>query len=131
MVLAGATQSDQLRGHGIEGVERRDGPDEPVEGATVRGRLHVAGWGRIVAGDLTPTVYIDGFARRPVATRRVTRGDVCTALPVFPDCTTAGYETSFDFEPGDDGRHDLVVVFRAPDGRLRRYAAQSFSWERD
>jgi hypothetical protein len=105
--------------------------DDPVEGRAVAGRLLVRGWGRVVAGDLAVTVYIDGIARTPAAASRASRPDVCAALPSLADCSTAGYEVTFDFRPGDEGRHDLLVVFRAPDGRVRRYPSQSFTWTAD
>ena len=105
--------------------------DDPVEGRTVSGRLHVRGWGRVESGDLLVTIYVDGVARKPVTFSRVPRADVCAALPGLRDCSSAGYEMDFDFEPGDAGRHDLLAVFRAPDGRVRRYAAQSFVWKKD
>lgn len=105
--------------------------DEPTEGRTVTGRLHVAGWGRIRGADLRVTIYIDGEARTPVSSSRLARPDVCEAIPALGDCATAGYEVAFDFEMGDGGRHDLLAVFRAPDGRVRRYPVQSFVWKRN
>lgn len=105
--------------------------DEPAEGRTVAGRLVVGGWARTPGADLSVTVYIDGAARTPAFSRRRERADVCTVIPTLGDCATAGYEVAFDFETGDAGRHDLLAVFRAPDGRVRRYPAQSFVWKRD
>ncbi len=105
--------------------------DEPAEGRTVAGRLVVAGWARIPGADLSATVYIDGVARTPAFSRRRDRADVCTVIPALGDCATAGYEVAFDYQAGDAGRHDLFAVFRAPDGRVRRYPAQSFVWKRD
>ncbi len=105
--------------------------DVPAEGRTVVGRLHVEGWGRVPGADLSVTIYIDGEARIPVSSTRRPRPDVCTALPALGDCSSAGYDIAFDFESGDSGRHDVVAVFRAPDGRVRRYAAQTFVWKRN
>lgn len=105
--------------------------DEPAEGRTVRGRLVVGGWGRIPGADLPATVYIDGIARKPAFSRRRERTDVCSVIPVLGDCSTAGYEVVFDFKTGDSGRHDVTAVFRAPDGRVRRYMPRSFVWKRD
>jgi hypothetical protein len=105
--------------------------DVPAEGATVVGRLHVGGWGRAPGADLAVTIYIDGEAREPVSSTRRPRPDVCAVLPALGDCSNAGYDVAFDFETGDGGRHDIVAIFRAPDGRVRRYAAQTFVWKRD
>jgi hypothetical protein len=105
--------------------------DTPAEGSRVAGRLHVAGWGRAPGMDLAVTIYLDGEARKPASSTRVPRPDVCAVIPSLGDCSSAGYDVAFDFETGDSGRHDIVAVFRAPDGRVRRYAAQTFVWKRD
>ena len=95
------------------------------------GRLVVGGWARNSDADLSVTIYIDGEARTPVFSRRRERADVCTVIPTLGDCATAGYEVAFDFETGDAGRHDILAVFRAPDGRVRRYQPRSFVWKKD
>ena len=105
--------------------------DQPEEGRTVRGRLIVGGWGRIPGADLPVSVYVDGEARTPVFSRRRERADVCHAIPVLGECSTAGYEVGFDFQIGDSGPHEIVAVFRAPDGRVRRHGARSFVWKRN
>jgi hypothetical protein len=105
--------------------------DAPEEGRTVRGRLVVGGWGRIPGADLPATVYIDGIPREPAFSRRRERADVCGVIPVLGDCSTAGYEVGFDFQTGDSGPHEVVAVFRASDGRVRRYGARSFVWKRN
>lgn len=113
------------------GEELSGSIDEPGEGRTVSGRLVVGGWARIPGADLSVTIYIDGMARTPTFSRRRERGDVCTVIPTLSDCATAGYEVAFDFETGDAGRHDILAVFRAPDGRVKRYQPRSFVWKRD
>jgi hypothetical protein len=105
--------------------------DEPAADTTVTGRLRVRGWARILGSDLDVTVYVDGISRAPAAAGRVPRQDVCGAIPALGDCANAGYEAAFDFGPGDAGYHEILVVFRAPDGRVRRYPARSFVWKRD
>jgi hypothetical protein len=105
--------------------------DEPTEEEAVSGRLRVRGWARITGTDLPVTVYIDDEARTPVSASRVARPDVCSAIPSLGDCESAGYEVGFDFRAGDSGLHEIVAVFRAPDGRVRRYPARPFVWRRD
>ena len=113
------------------GEELTGSIDEPTEGAAVAGRLRVRGWARILGADLSVAVYLDGEARSPVSDSRVPRPDVCTAIPALGDCGAAGYEATFDFRADDSGVHEILVVFRAPDGRVRRYPARSFVWKRD
>jgi hypothetical protein len=105
--------------------------DAPEEGGTVRGALVVGGWGRIPGADLPATVYVDGIPRKPAFARRRERADVCRVIPVLGDCSTAGYEVGFDFEAGDSGLHEVTAVFRAPDGRVRRYMPRTFFWKRN
>jgi len=113
------------------GEELTGSIDEPAADATVTGRLRVRGWARIAGSDLDVTVYVDGVARTPAAAGRVPRQDVCGVIPALGDCSNAGYEAAFDFGPADAGYHEILVVFRAPDGRMRRYPARSFVWNRD
>jgi hypothetical protein len=113
------------------GEELTGSIDEPAAGATVAGRLRVRGWAQIAQADLDVTIYLDGVARRPAAAARVPRLDVCAVIPALGDCSGTGYEAAFDFGPGDAGSHELLVVFRAPDGRVRRYPGRSFVWNRD
>ena len=42
----------------------------------------------------------------------------------------SGYEAVFPFLPGDEGRHELRVLFRARDGRIRGYPPRTFTWAR-
>jgi hypothetical protein len=114
-----------------EGEDLSCSVDEPAEGRTISGRLVVGGWARIPGADLSVTIYIDGEARTPACSRRRERADVCTVIPTLGDCATAGYEVAFDFQAGDAGRHQLLAIVRAPDGRVRRYPARSFVWKRD
>jgi hypothetical protein len=114
-----------------EGEDLPCSVDEPAEGRIVTGRLHVGGWARIPGADLHVTVYIDGEARTPAASSRLARPDVCAAIPTLGDCASAGYDVAFDFRAGDAGRHQILAIVRAPDGRVRRYPARSFVWKRD
>ena len=105
--------------------------DEPAEDSIVAGRLRVRGWARIAGSDLPVTIYLDDEARTPVSASRVARPDVCSVIPSLGDCASAGYEVVFDFRAGDAGEHEINAVFRAPDGRVRRYPARPFVWKRD
>jgi hypothetical protein len=105
--------------------------DEPAEDAAVAGRLRVRGWARIPGADLPVTVYLDDEPRPPVSSARLPRPDVCAAIPALGDCASAGYEVVVDFRAGDAGEHEINAVFRAPDGRVRRYPARPFVWKKD
>jgi hypothetical protein len=48
-------------------------------------------------------------------------------LPVLGSCAQAGYEARFPILPGDDGTHDIRVVFRSADGRMRTLS-RTFEW---
>jgi hypothetical protein len=113
------------------GPELTGSIDEPAEGALVSGPLRVRGWARIPGEDLAASVWLDREARTPVSVSRFARADVGAALPALGDCASAGYEFSFDFATGDTGRHEILVVFRSSDGRVRRYPGRSFVWKRD
>jgi len=103
--------------------------DVPAEGATVRGDLRVSGWARVPGGTLGVTVLLDGESRAPATERRVTRPDVCKVVRrLGTDCSTAGYEATFPFTPGDEGPHEIVAIFRAKDGRERHYPPRKFTW---
>jgi hypothetical protein len=103
--------------------------DEPAEGARITGRLNVRGWARIPEADVLVTVYLDGAARTPVSAVRTARPELCKVIPSLRDCASAGYDIAFDFGPQDSGQHEIVAVFRAPDGRVRRYPVRSFVWK--
>ncbi len=100
--------------------------DEP--GESIRGRLLVAGWARIPGEDLGVMILIDGEERTPISFRRVPRDDVTRAIPRMGDCATAGFEALYAPRPDDAGRHELLVLFRAKDGRYRPYPMQRFDW---
>ncbi|MGA7993023.1 MAG: hypothetical protein WCC53_16465, partial [Thermoanaerobaculia bacterium] len=102
--------------------------DAPVEGSEVRGTLHVAGWARIPGENLNVTVLLDGEKRPLARGARVPRPGVCMVARNLGDCSTAGYEADFAFQPGDDGRHEILVLFRTKDGRERRYPTRAFVW---
>ncbi|MEO8586218.1 MAG: glycosyltransferase family 39 protein [Acidobacteriota bacterium] len=102
--------------------------DEPAEGASVRGSLTIRGWARLPDRDLEVTVFIDGNERASVTHRRLSRPDVHDALPMLGDCASAGYEFVYAFSAKDSGPHEIVVLFRTPDGRERHYPAREFIW---
>ena len=104
--------------------------DEPAEGAVVTGPLTVLGWARMRGEDLHVTVTIDGDERNPVKGARVPRPDVQAAVPSLGDCRTAGYEATYAFEAGDEGAHEIEVLFRATDGRQRHYPPRRFTWKK-
>jgi hypothetical protein len=104
--------------------------EEPAEGAVVTGPLTVRGWARIRGEDLHVTISIDGEQRRFIEGTRVPRPDVQAALPSLGDCRSAGYEATYAFEPGDEGAHEIQVLFRTADGRRRHYPPRRFTWKR-
>ncbi len=104
--------------------------DEPAEGAVVTGPLAVRGWARMSGEDLHVTVTIDGEERGFMKGERVPRPDVQAVLPSLGDCRTAGYEATYAFEAGDEGAHEIQVLFRAADGRQRHYPWRRFTWKR-
>ncbi|MFI5119651.1 MAG: hypothetical protein ACHQM4_04520 [Thermoanaerobaculia bacterium] len=114
----------------IEWADLMGSIDGPAADATVVGNLTVRGWARIPGRDLGVTVLIDRAPRVPLREARPPRLDVQAALPFLGDCSTAGYEHVFTFQPGDEGQHDLSVVFRGPDDRVRHYPSRKFTWQR-
>ncbi|MCL4810135.1 MAG: hypothetical protein KJ062_20440, partial [Thermoanaerobaculia bacterium] len=58
----------------------------------------------------------------------VPRPDVARALPGLGPCESAGFEATFPFQPGDEGRREIRAVFRSPDGRHRVYPVRTFTW---
>ncbi len=104
------------------------GINDSEPGATVRGELVVAGWARIPGEDLEVTILIDGEERTPLSARRVPRDDVARALPRMGDCRSAGFEARYAARSDDAGPHELLVLFRAKDGRYRPYPIQHFTW---
>jgi hypothetical protein len=115
---------------GTESADLTGSIDEPAEDAAVTGSLTVRGWARIPGRDLEVTVLIDSAQRIPVREARLPRPDVQAALPKFGDFGTAGYESTFAFQPGDEGEHELSVVFRGPDDRVRLYPWRKFTWKK-
>ncbi len=114
---------------GTEAATLTGSIDMPAEGATVTGDLTVKGWARVPGSDLGVTVLIDGAPRFAISQSRVARPDVQAALPSLGDCSTAGYESSFAFHPGDKGEHELSVVFQGPGGLVRHYPSRKFTWK--
>ena len=107
--------------------------DEPADGQVVRGALSVRGWSQ-TGGALGPApaeiveIRIDHDRRGRSSFVRVPRPDVAAALPALGSCAEAGYAAAYPMLPGDDGRHDIRVVFRAADGRMRT-VSRTFEWE--
>ena len=71
---------------------------------------------------------IDRDRRAHASFARAPRPDVAAALPALGSCAEAGYAAVFPMLPGDDARHDIRVVFRASDGRMRTLS-RTFEWE--
>lgn len=102
--------------------------DEPRDGQVVRGELKVTGWSQTPGARAEIVeIRIDRDARARSSFARTPRPDVAAVLPELGSCAEAGYEARFPMLPGDDGAHDLRVVFRAADGRMRAIRL-SFEW---
>lgn len=124
----GPAEGDATALTGTEWAELTGSIDVPAEDAAVTGDLLVRGWARIPGRDLEVTVLLDGAPRIPLHHVRTPRADVQTVLPYLGNCATAGYEDVFVFQPGDEGEHELSVVFRGPDDRVRHYPWRKFTW---
>ena len=127
---SGPTASEPGETAGTEWAELTGSIDEPAEDATVIGNLVVRGWARVPGRDLGVTVLIDRAPRVAIREMRVSRPDLQAALPSLGDCSTAGYESSFALQPGDEGEHELSVVFRGSDDRVRHYPWRKFTWKK-
>lgn len=103
--------------------------DDPPVRSRVAGELLVRGWARIPGEDLGVSFLFDGLVREPTSLVRPDRPDVCRVLPKMIDCRGAGYEARFAFSPEDAGSHELVVVFRTKDGRIRHFPPRRFTWK--
>jgi hypothetical protein len=102
--------------------------DEPAEGQVVHGALSVRGWSQTPGGPgEIVEIRIDRDRRTRASFARSPRPDVAAALPALGSCAEAGYEAVFPMLPGDDGRHDIRVVFRAAGGGLRTLT-RAFEW---
>ena len=129
--LASEPQSNESAGRtGTEWAGLTGSIDGPAEDSVVTGNLTVRGWARIPGRDLDVTVLIDRAPRYPLRAARLPRPDVQVAVPRLGDCETAGYEQVFAFQPGDEGEHELSVVFRGPDDHERHYPWRKFIWEK-
>ncbi|MEO8586942.1 MAG: hypothetical protein ABI584_12335 [Acidobacteriota bacterium] len=115
---------------GTESADLTGSIDRPSAEAVVTGDLMVSGWARIPGHDLGVTVLIDRAPRVPLRAARVPRPDVEAAVPGLGNCATAGYENVFAFQPGDEGEHELSVVLRGPDDRVRHYPWRKFTWRK-
>ncbi len=102
--------------------------DEPAPGRVVHGELRVRGWSQTpeAPGEIVE-IRIDRDARARASFARTPRPDVAAVLPALGSCAEAGYEARFPMLPGDDGAHDLRVMFRAADGRMRTIHLE-FEW---
>ena len=102
--------------------------DEPSDGQVVHGELKVRGWSQTpgAPGEIVE-IRIDRDRRARAFFARTPRPDVAAALPALGSCAQAGYEARFPMLPGDDGAHDLHVVFRSTDGRMRTLH-RTFEW---
>jgi hypothetical protein len=116
---------------GTEWVELTGSIDEPAAEAIVTEDLRVRGWARIPGRDLDVTVLIDRALRVPLREARFPRPEVQAAIPYLGDCGNAGYEHVFAFQPGDEGGHELSVVFRGPFDRVRHYPSRKFTWKKE
>ncbi|HEY3348721.1 MAG TPA: phosphatase PAP2 family protein [Thermoanaerobaculia bacterium] len=114
---------------GTESVSLTGSIDTPADGAVVTGNLTVTGWARVPGSDLGVTVLVDGTPRFAISQSRVARPDVQAAVPSIGDCSTAGYQSTFAFYPGDQGVHELSVVFEGPGGLVRHYPSRKFTWK--
>ncbi|HEX7616412.1 MAG TPA: hypothetical protein VF554_14205 [Thermoanaerobaculia bacterium] len=118
-------------------IEESDFPasiDAPAEGQVVHGALSVRGWSQAPGKSGSPAaaaeiveIRIDRDRRARESFARTPRPDVAAALPALGICAQAGYAAVFPMLPGDDGRHDIHVVFRAADGRMRTMS-RAFEW---
>jgi len=99
--------------------------DEPAAGQVVHGELKVRGWSQTPGA--RGEIVIDRDARARASFARTPRPDVAAVLPALGGCAEAGYEARFPMLPGDDGEHDLHVVFRSADGRMRTIS-RTFEW---
>ena len=102
--------------------------DEPAGAQVVHGELRVRGWSQTpgARGEIVE-IRIDRDRRAALSFTRTPRPDVAAVLPALGNCAEAGYEARFPMLPGDDGAHDLHVVFRAADGRMRTLS-RTFEW---
>jgi hypothetical protein len=102
--------------------------DEPAEFFVNRGPLHVRGWSQDGSGPGEIVEIRLGRDRRaPSSFVRAPRPDVARAVPALGSCEHAGYDAVLPFLPGDDGEHELVVVFRSSQGLLRTLR-RPFTW---
>ena len=115
---------------GTESTDLTGSIDGPAEDSVVTGNLTVRGWARIPGQDLGVTVLIDRATRFPLREARLPRMDVQAVLPHLGDCASAGYEQVFAFQPGDQGEHELSVIFHGPPDRVRHYPWRKFTWKK-
>ncbi len=104
---------------GPEAVDLTGSIDAPIEGAPVKGPLVVRGWARVPGGDLAVYFVLDGRLTRPTRLTRRPRPDVQAVLPRMGDCSSAGYEATFEQARDTPGPHRLDLVLRSADGRVR------------
>lgn len=111
-------------------VELLGAVDAPAEGEVVNGALTIRGWARMPGDDLTVSFFLDGDPLPVASFRRVPRPDVCAVFPQVAPCDAAGYEAVVSPRFGDaEASHELVALFRTPDGRERHYPSRKFTWK--
>ena len=102
----------------------------PVSYVTVRPRRMIEEQrmtaAKLVAAGLASHRLLDVRHFRPddelyTVVKTEPRADVEVAVPHLGDCGAAGYEHVFAFQPGDEGEHELSVVFRDLADRVRHY----------
>jgi hypothetical protein len=100
--------------------------DSPRPDSSVRGALRIAGWARSPAGPVDVQILI-APGDRVLSVARLSRPDVCAALPSLGNCSQAGFEATLEPEPSA-AEHLLVVELRGPNGRVRRLGPVRFFW---
>ena len=103
--------------------------DAPEEGSVVHGDLLLRGWcqGPEGPGEIVEAL-LDADRRDPSTSARRARPDVAAVLPELGEARAAGYEVTLPFLDGDEGRHEVRLVFRSKSGRTR-ILSRSFVWK--
>ena len=84
---------------------------------------------RVAGQNLDVTVLIDGELRDAASRRRTPRTDVERAVRGIGDSSGAGWEERYELQPGDEGEHEIRVLFRDDRGHLRHYPLRRFKWK--
>lgn len=113
---------------GREDVTLAGSVDVPAPDGTASGELFVRGWAREPGEDLDVLLLVDGEVRDALSFARVPRPDVERVVPRLGDCASAGWEARYAPRADDAGEHEILAIFRARDGRYRRYPIRRFTW---